>query len=96
MKNRDLIQDLVEKWGVESQMDMIINRSLQLALSIQEYKKANFKEDRQYYIDSYNLVCERIADMKLMIDQAEFLFNSDEINQHYNNKHFICYYSEKS
>ena len=85
MKNRDLMQNLVETQGEESQMDMIVNRSLQLALSINEYKKANFKENRQQYIDSYNLVCERIANVKLAIDVSEFLFNTDSINSHYEN-----------
>lgn len=80
------MQDLVEKWGEETQLDMIANRSLQLALSINEYKKANYKENRQEYIETYNNVCEKIADMKLMIEQAEFLFDSREIDSHYNNK----------
>jgi len=83
MKNKDLMQDLVEKWGEEKQLDMIANRSLQLALSISDYRKANFHEDREQYNKTYNDVCERIADMKLMIEQAEFLFNSNTINQHY-------------
>lgn len=85
MKNKDLMQNLIEMQEEESQMDMIVNKSLQLALSINEHKKANFKENHQQYIDSYNLVCERIADMKLAIDVSEFLFNADSINTHYEN-----------
>lgn len=84
--NRNLMLDLVEKFGEETQLDMIANRSLQLALSIQDYKKANFKEDYRNYVESYNDVCERVADMKLMIEQAEFLFDSREIERHYDNK----------
>ena len=83
MENKDLMQDLIEKWGEEKQLDMIANRCLQLAMSIEDYKKANFKEDHQQYVSTYNSVCDKIADMKLMIEQAEFLFNTNTIDQFY-------------
>jgi len=82
----NLMQDLIERFGEESQLDMIANRSLQLALSIQEYKKANIKEDYTHYVKSYNDVCEKLGYMKLMMNQAEFLFNENTIDQSFENE----------
>lgn len=76
-----LMQDFIKNFGEESQLDMITNRILQLALSIQEYKKANIKEDYAQYVKSYNDVCEKLGYMKLIMGQAEFLFNSNTIKQ---------------
>ena len=86
MENKDLMQDVVEKWGEDAQLDMIIEKSLLLALSIQKLRRIERKDDYVNYSNSYNEVCERIADMRLMVEQAEFLFNTTEINNHYKNK----------
>jgi hypothetical protein len=86
MENKDLTVDLVEKWGEEVQMEMIIEKCLELSLSIQHYKRTEIKEDYLEYSKMYNIVCEKIADMKLMIEQSEFLFNANEIKKHYENK----------
>ncbi len=86
MENKDLMLDVVEKWGEEAQMDMIIEKSLLLAIAIQKLKRVERREDQLSYNTSYNEVCERVADMRLMVEQAEFLFNTTEINNHYKNK----------
>lgn len=83
MENRDLMQDLVETWGEEAQLNMVIEKSLELAVAIQKFKKVEHKEDYLEYSHVYNDVCEKLADMKLMIEQSEFLFNSNEIHNHY-------------
>ena len=81
-----LFQDTVELWGEETQLNMIVEKSMLLGLSIQKFKRIDRKEDYIEYSSAYNQVCENIADMKLMLEQAEFLFNADYINQHYLNK----------
>lgn len=86
MKNTDLMRDMVEMTGEMEQFDNIANSCLKLALAIQEYKKANFKENNLDYNEKYNYICEKIADMKIMLEQGEFLFNSNTINEHYRNK----------
>lgn len=86
MENKDLMLDVIEKWGEETQLDMIVEKSLLLATSIQKLRKIERNENYTLYTTSYNEVCERIADMRLMIEQAEFLFNTQEINNHYQNK----------
>lgn len=86
MDKRFLMQDLIEKWGEEAQMDMIIEKSMQLAVALQKLKRTERTEDYSLYNKTYNDVCENIADMRLMIEQAEFLFNTTEINNHYQHK----------
>lgn len=86
MENKNLIQDVVEKWGEDAQLDMIVERSLLLAISIQRLRRIERNDDYELYSKAYNDVCEKIADMRLMIEQAEFLFNTNEINNHYENK----------
>lgn len=86
MENKNLMQDLIERWGEEAQMDMIVEKSMLLAVAIQKLKRIEHKEDYLSYQEAYNNVCEKVADMRLMIEQAEFLFNVNDINQHYENK----------
>jgi hypothetical protein len=86
MENKELMQDVVEKWGEEAQLDMIVEKSLLLALAIQKLRRTDRKEDYIEYSKNYNDVCERVAEMKIMTQQAEFLFNTTEINNHYENK----------
>lgn len=86
MKNKDLTQDLVTKFGEDMMLEQILDNCLKLSNAIQEHKNINFSEDYLKYSESYNLMCERIADMKLAINTAEFLFDYREIDKHYNIK----------
>lgn len=86
MKNKNLTLDFIEKMGEDYQLNMIIERCLSLSLSIQKLKNVNRKEDYLSYIEIYNDICERIADMRMVMEQTEFLFNINEINTHYDNK----------
>ena len=86
MENRNLMQDVVEKWGEEAQMDMIAEKSILMAMTIQKLRRTDRREDRRAYNEAYNNVCERVADMRLMVEQSEFLFNTTEIDNHYTNK----------
>lgn len=82
MDTRELTQDIIERWGEESQIEMIINSSMKLGLALQDYKTKK-DESQVDFIETYNQVCERIAEMKLMMEQAEFIFNKDEIQKHH-------------
>lgn len=86
MDKKFLMQDLIERWGEGAQMDMIIEKSIHLAMTLHKFKRIERKEDYALYSKTYNEVCESLADMRLMTEQAEFLFNTNEINNHYQNK----------
>jgi hypothetical protein len=83
MENGQLTQDLIEKWGEETQIGKIIETSLQLSLSLQKFSQIKKKEDHVKWNESYNDVCGRIAEMRIMTEQCEFMFNKNEINNHH-------------
>jgi len=84
METKELTQDLIDRWGEETQMEMIINSSHELGMALQDYKLKKKSTDCLYteLSDSYNEVCERIGKMRIMMDSAEFLFNKNEIEKH--------------
>lgn len=86
MENRDLMRQLIENFGEESQKNTISESCFNLIVAIKELEKMNRKENHLNYSIAYNNVCERIADMKISLQKAEFLFNTDTINQHYKYK----------
>ena len=83
MEATELTQDLIEKLGEEVQIEMIIESSLKLALSLQRFKMTDKKEGYTEYVESYNDVCGRIAETELMIEQSQFIFNRNEIDKHH-------------
>ena len=83
MKNKNLTLDMVMKFGENMMLEQILENCLKLSNTIQEHKNTEFKEDYAKYSKSYNLMCERIADMKLALNTAEFLFDNREIERHF-------------
>lgn len=87
MESKVLNQEILEKLGEEAQMEMIITEAHELGIALQDYKIKKNKErfPAPFYsdiIESYNEVCEKIASMKIMLEWAEFLFNSNDIEKH--------------
>jgi NADH/NAD ratio-sensing transcriptional regulator Rex len=84
MKTKELTRELIDRWGEETQMEMIINSSHELGMALQDYKFKKNTKDCLYtdLSDAYNEVCERIGKMRIMMDSAEFLFNKNEIEKH--------------
>lgn len=80
---KTLTRELIEKWGEETQIEMIIESSLKLALSLQKFKLSDKKDNYLEYVETYNETCSKIAEMKLMIEQSEFIFNKNEIDKHH-------------
>jgi hypothetical protein len=76
-------QDLIEKLGEETQIEMIIESCLKLALSLQKFKQSDKDEDFIDYTKYYNSTCSNIAEMKFMLEQSEFMFDKREIDKHH-------------
>ncbi len=70
-----ILDEAIEKYGFEKQVDMIQEECIELALAIQKLR-------RKGYLSSIETeqVIDKIAGIKIMIRQAEKLFNSDKIN----------------
>jgi len=74
--NKDLLQKAIDKWGKETQINKIQEEALELALVLNQRKCPTKDVDRM----ESNLYDE-LADMKIMMAQAELLFDSERINE---------------
>lgn len=69
-----LLQQVLDKWGSTAQIDMIIEECAELILALQKMKRnygKNSTRDKKLIMN----VCDEIADVKIMIKQAELLFD---------------------
>ena len=71
-----ILENAIERWGIDTQCEMIIEECLELALALQKMKRLRGDKDKKYA----NIIDE-IADVKIMIRQAERIFDSELINQ---------------
>lgn len=70
-----LLQQAIDKWGADAQIEMIKEECLELALAIQKF--ARVRGDK---VKKYNNIIDEIADVKIMIEQAQKLFPKDLID----------------
>ena len=71
-----ILENAIERWGIDAQCEMIIEECLELALALQKMKRIRGDKNKKYA----NTIDE-IADVKIMIRQAERIFDSELINQ---------------
>lgn len=76
MIDKNILNEAIEKWGHASQIEMIKEEAIELALSLQKYNRASV--DRVKGMDD---IYDELADMKIMMAQAEILFDPDRINK---------------
>jgi len=74
--DKEILKQAIEKWGADNQIDMIQEECIELALAIQKYKRVKLGASKPIY----NNVIDEIADVKIMIAQAELIFDSEAIN----------------
>ena len=70
-----VLQKAIDAWGFDAQCEMIIEECLELALALQKLKR--LRGDKQ---EKFNNVIDEIADVKIMISQAQRLFPKDLID----------------
>ena len=73
--DESILDRAIDVWGVDAQCEMIIEECIELALALQKMKRT--RGDRE---DKLNAVIDEIADVRIMITQAQRIFNSDDIN----------------
>lgn len=79
MDNQEIFQKAIDKWGEESQIEMIIEECSELILALQKYKRNKndgFSKERILHD-----VCDEIADVSIMIKQANIIFNEELIEK---------------
>lgn len=73
----EILFKAIEKWGNDAQCEMIIEECLELALSLQKAKRKRGGT----YEEKIKAIVDEIADVKIMIRQAEHLFPASMINE---------------
>ena len=73
--DKNTLQAAINRWGVASQLEMIEEECLELALALQKLKRLRGNKE-----EKMKAVIDEIADVKIMIQQAELLFNKALIN----------------
>ena len=72
--NQEILHATIKKWGSDAQLEMVKEECMELALAIQKYQRG-FSQER---LD--NLIDE-IADVNIMIAQANMLFDHEKIQE---------------
>ena len=70
-----ILDKAIETWGVEAQLEMVIEECMELALALQKLKRK--RGDSNQKIAN---VVDEIADVKIIIRQAEKIFGSEPVN----------------
>jgi len=70
-----ILDQAIQTWGVDAQVEMLLEECIELSLAIQKLKR--LRGDKQQKFD--NLIDE-LADVKIMMRQAEKIFPLELIN----------------
>ena len=68
--NDSILESAISLWGIEAQCEMIIEECMELALALQKMKRIRGDKDAKY-----KAVIDEIANVKIMIHQAERIFD---------------------
>lgn len=79
MIDEKILQEAIDTWGIDVQIEMIIEESSELILALQKLKR-NYGNDISKKKEALKNVYSEIADVKIMIAQAELIFDKKEIN----------------
>lgn len=74
--NIEILKQAIEKWGESSQIEMIMEECLELAMAINKLRRKD-GDPHKPFAD----VHDEIADVKIMIAQAELIFDKEEIDK---------------
>lgn len=74
--DKEILHKAIDAWGANAQIELIEEECLELALALQKLKRKRGSE-----IEKYNSIIDEIADVKIMIEQAQIIFSQDEINK---------------
>lgn len=73
----EILFKAIDKFGNDAQCEMIIEECLELALALQKAKRKRGGTDEE----KIKAIVDEIADVKIMIRQAEHLFPASMINE---------------
>lgn len=70
----------VEKWGEEGQYDQMIEEMAELTVAINKLKRAQkyIAQSKEHVMEN---LYEELADVKLCLEQMEYIFGEDNVNR---------------
>jgi len=79
----NIYKKAIEVWGEESQLNVTVEELAELIFAIQKMKRSGTDDEM---MDRYNNVCEEIADVRLMLNQMEHIYDKEKIDEYYKEK----------
>ena len=79
-KERDVLyKRAVEKWGTEGQLDQLIEEMAELTIAINKVKRAEkfIAQKKEGVMENFY---EELADVKLCLEQMEYMFGKENID----------------
>jgi len=95
MKDKEILQEAINKFGVKNQLDMAIEECAELIQAINKVRRAGLVSDvitkpiMSVSIGdtiAYSNLCAEVADVKIMIAQLELMLDKDTIQKAYDTK----------
>ena len=74
--NKEILHKAIEKWGRDTQINKIQEEALELSLVLNQ-RNCPTKDPEQMEAKLYD----ELADVKIMMAQADILFDADRINE---------------
>ena len=71
-----ILQQAIDTWGINAQCEMIEEECMELALALQKFKRTRGNKE-----DKYANIIDEIADVTIMILQAQRIFDADMIQE---------------
>ncbi len=81
MNDNEIFKKAIEKWGVESQSEMIIEECAEVIMAFQKLKRAYYSMNNEVIQKTTNNVCEELADLSIMLDQMKLIFDNSKIEK---------------
>ena len=84
---KNIYQDSIDKWGEFSQFDQMIEEMAELTVALNKYKRqyndSLLPEQKAKIMDN---LLEELADVKMMLEEMEYMFGKDKIEKVYDKK----------
>jgi NTP pyrophosphatase (non-canonical NTP hydrolase) len=80
-EEKQLYQDAITRWGIDAQINMLIEEMGELLVAINKLRRRKDKNDEQPVM---NLI-EELADVQLMLDQIKYYYCRDGVTSVYYN-----------
>lgn len=81
----NIYKRIVDTWGTESQLNMVIEEVGELLQAISKFNRAKNK-DEETQVEAYRHLCEEVADVINMMNQMREMFSSELIDKYIKEK----------